>query len=323
MLGLISPFTVHGAAARQRLDRVRAAVNVPSKPIPILLEIEGGLQAGARVTRDSTELTVGSDFVRGVVILDEGVPALAATITISRTIAGHVATILAGPLDIEVEGKALSAADGPRTCVLPCRINLTPEVSLFLSRPRLARDESVMDRVVRFLVGGVAATTALFFGLVALDTAMQADIHLVMISDTEVPAETDTELRNARVAELSASIERSGLAPYLSLDSSSEGVVRVVGSVPESGYQGWTEINLWFDGLEGAPPLFSQVRRTPDLNKLPPISAILLSEPQTIFLATGEQLVEGDILIDRWVVGDIAVDGLALRRGVETTFVPF
>ena len=149
------------------------------------------------------------------------------------------------------------------------------------------------------------------------------DTFVVDVNRPAASTPDASEVKRDWQGELQSEIAARGLTENLQVGQIKDGILQMRGQVPESVLPKYRDLQAWFDGQTGAPPIVWDVSQRTRLTGLPVIGMVRISAPAAVILATGTTVNIGDTLTEGWVLEAVDQETLTLKRGLETQRVNY
>lgn len=302
-------------------ERKLAALAPSQRSVHAEVRVESGLMRGVAAAYETSTLKFGAGPECDVVLMDDGVLPHHLTLRLVRSPFGTLAEIEAvGPVTIG----GLHVEPGMR----PAAQRLPLELAIAGTRLQLRATTGVQ-------VASAGGGRALFTGLAILCTILALLLAAPLLQILDRP------VKQTRLSQVSASVAASSVAPQnfpalidtelVRLDLAGDVTVTtddanatlVEGRIPSGKWPRWRSFVEWYDRQPGAPVLIQHVTLAAELTSIKPVAMVSLADPPRIHFADGQILGEGEVLQDGWVIVRISVDGIALKRGDDTSEFTF
>ena len=295
---------------------------MPKAPIPSIdISVGTGLHAGFTSTLSRRSFTIGSGSGCDLVLLDDNIKDLHATISISQSVFGCAVQIESTQSDVKLDDVAIQPKTPSPFDTLPAKLSLGSVEVCFAAHDK-AKPKGLQALGDVALRASVIIMVILLI-LIGLDLASQPvgndRTETTSIPDAEVVENTTssdlTEALRNRIAE-------AGLAEGLTVTETPEALF-VTGRLSPEQMNRWQLIHKWFDAQPNAELLSTNLRSAPILEDFPAVASIKLSgSPQVRFL-NGRVARVGDTVQNGWKVISISAEGLKLQNGNEIAQITF
>ncbi len=282
----------------------------------LVLTVEGGAHAGARLHNAQGQIAVGSALSNDAVLIADGLAA------------HHFRISVADPWQSKIQLAAVDAV-----VQLDVGTKLRPGQSQTVSLPatfiaggatfrvELARHwQDVVPGGKRSLIA-VAALVVAFLGVNALSglsglfTSSAGSGPLgQQVSTTQPPSAVE----EARAA-FRDRLNQSGLGSEIQVEVGPSGTLVALGNVGAANVEKWRDVLKWYDSRPASPLLVNNVARATQATDVPQLRSVWVDVNPQVMLSSGQTARVGDTIAGGWRIEAIDQRAVVLTRDGKTT----
>lgn len=286
----------------------------------LVLTVESGTHAGARLKANGSELSVGSASANDAVLIADALAPTHFRVGLAD-VWRSMAIITAENDSIVVNERRTLLAGQYQRLPLPVhvragqatiRVGLERDWRALLSPPKAAA------------TAGLVLTLAI--GVSIVSPFKKASDHAPAIAAREAlapRASWSTDTLESAMAALRSELGKAGLGNDIRLESGPGGSLVASGSVDPSLSDKWRDVLKWYDARPGGPLLVNNVARGTRTDDLPAFRAVWVDANPQVVLASGQTAKPGDTVSGGWRIDGIDRQGIVVERGGRTLRVPF
>lgn len=330
----IADLSAHQRMLAQTADGVMRRVTVAAGAVDISVKILAGVQAGAARRVKVQQLTLGSGDANDIVLLDDAVDTSHVTVEFKKSAFGVLAYVSALNAPVVANGQEVTGRADALT--LPLELRLGDSTVRFerVTGPGMpGAAKGLMQRLTQGFGTGQGRDPILSGGMIGLGLLVGLGLAWQLFTwqpryvvDVNQPSDlsrvVSAQARNWQ-ADVQAQVAAFGLSETLRVGAVQDGLIRTLGQVPPTKLDDFRALQAWYDAQPGAPTMVWDVQRRTQLAQLPNIAMVRVSPPQAVILNSGTSVLSGDVLIDGWVLAEVAETHLTVTRGSESHRIDF
>lgn len=277
----------------------------------LVLTVEAGRHAGARLWRSGDRLAVGSDLANDAVLIADQLAAQHFSVTI--------ADILRGIVEIEAIDDTITLENGRvlrpgQSWKRPMPLRFRAGQAQFRVEPaRRVQDVVPGGRKTILAIGAVAALAIGISLLSSISSAISGRSSLAGFGANASLSAGESAVQTARNA-LMEQIRQAGIPGDIQVEAGPSGTVIATGTVDPAGLEKWRDVLKWYDTRPDSPLLVNNVSRGTANAQTPQFRSVWVDGNPHVVLATGQTARAGDTVPGGWRIETIDRNGVVLVR---------
>ncbi|WP_284178530.1 hypothetical protein [Rhabdaerophilum sp. SD176] len=282
----------------------------------LVLTVESGAHAGARLHNAQGQLSVGSALTNDAVLIADGLAA------------HHVRISLTDAWQSKAQLAAVDAL-----VQLDVGTKLRPGQSQVVSLPAtfVAGGATFRVETARLwqdvIPGGKRSLTAVavlaiaFLGINALSGLsglFASSVDGGQISRQVSPGPNAASVNEAQAA-FRDRLDKAGLGNEIQVEAGPSGTLVALGNVGAANVEKWRDLLKWYDSRPSSPLLVNNVTRTAQAKDVPQLRSVWVDVNPQVMLSSGQTARVGDTIAGGWRIEAIDQQAVVLSRDGRTT----